>query len=401
MVKRYHIICIPLYFWGFYEIKTKDQLLSFGHVLARMFRFEGIDISEENEFEDLSILGSRFVWKTEIYNVREITDLVDKNLVDSLDIEHIFITDYSFEIITSNQEIISLNDAPYSKLATEISKVAFKSCYETNENIHLFDTPAIVASLKIITCDTFEEIKELNIEYQLEKVTECFYVNKYNAFNFIKSPWNELFMPELIVILNPKTIAKNMGKFHLTADEFGYYVTLTHAIGKIYAISGSLHSASVNLMITSWNFDEICINLESKIDYIKRKFSNNEIDFYNLFRDFKELVIPLSLLANQTCQGRVFEEEYGPVIGSQIEDSLNMLQSSKAKDFLKHPELITKVFMDDIEMFGEILMDFLDKFQNTINTWREFCRSQINHYQMLGTIIALVIAVVSLIISLR
>ncbi len=184
MVKTYHVICTPLNFWGLYELKTKEQLLSFGRVLERMFSFENIDGSEKNEFENLSILGSPFVWKTEIYNVRDITESVDRNLVDSLNIKHIFITDYSFEIISSDPEIISPNDSIYTKLAKEISKVTFKNCHDSNKNGHIFEHLALVTSLKIITCDTADEIEELSIKYHMEKILDHFYINKYKLICF-------------------------------------------------------------------------------------------------------------------------------------------------------------------------------------------------------------------------
>ncbi len=139
-------------------------------------------------------------------------------------------------------------------------------------------------------------------------------------------------------------------------------------------------------------------NLESTFNYWKRKFSNNEMDFYNLFRDFKELVLPLTLLANQTHQVRVLEEEYGPIISFHIGDSLDILRSSDANKLLDEPNL-TKAFMDDLKIFGETLSEFLNKFQDTINNWREIYRSKINHYQMLGTMIALFIAVIALVFS--
>lgn len=390
MVKSYHVICVPLYFWESYEIKTKDQLLSFGHVLNRMFRFENIDGLKKNDSESLSILGSRFVWNLETFGVREITQLVAKNLIDNLHIKHVFITDYSFEIISSEQEIISPNNPMYEELATEISKVTFRNCYDSNENVDFFETPAIVTSLKIITCDTIDEIQELSIKYHLKKVTDNFYINESNAFNFIKTPWNKIRMPELIVTLNPDTIAENMGDFHLTADEFGFCVTLIHAIGKIYAIYESIHSASANLIMTSWNLDEIYKNLELTFNYWKRNFSNNEWIFYNLFREFKDLTLPLTLFVNnQTYQ--VFVEEYGSIIGFQIEYSFNTLRDSKVNKFID-PDLITKAteaFMDDLKMFSETLIEFIDKFQDTTNNWREIYRSKVNHYQMLGTMIAL------------
>lgn len=411
MVKSYHVICIPLYFWEFYDIKTKDQLLSFARVLSRMFKFENTDVlkelEEEDEFEkkedeirNLSILGSHLIYNTEIYGKREITKYIaKKNLVDNFNIKHVFITDYSFEIISSNPEIIS-NDTIYKKLATEISKVTFKNCYDSNESANLFESLAIVASLKIITCDSSDEIEELTKEYKLEKVTDYFYINNYNTFNFITPPWDKLFIPDLIVTLKPKTMAKNMNKFHQTADEFGFYVTLAHAIGKIYAISASMRSASANLIMTSWNLDEIGQNFESTFNYWKRNFNNNEMDFYNLFREFKELILPLTPLANQTSQVKIIEQQYGPVISFQIKESLNMLHNSKANKFLKCPNLIIDAFMNDVEIFGETLIEFLNKFQDTINNWREIYRSKVNHNQMLGTMIALLVAIVALIISL-
>ncbi len=334
----------------------------------------------------------------EIYNVREITESIDRNLVDSLNIKHIFITDYSFEIISSDPEIISPKDSIYTKLAKVISKITFKNCHDFNKNSHIFEHLALVTSLKIITCDTADEIEELSIKYHLEKVSDHFYINKYKAFNFIKPPWDKIFMPAIIVTLNPETMAENMGEYHLTANKFGFYVTLTHAIGKLYTISQSLRSASANFMITSWNLDENCENLESTFNYWKRKFSNNEMDFYNLFRDFKELVLPLTLLANQTYQVRVLEEEYGPIISFHIGDSLDILRSSDANKLLDEPNL-TKAFMDDLKIFGETLSEFLNKFQDTINNWREIYRSKINHYQMLGTMIALFIAIIALVFS--
>ncbi len=301
-----------------------------------MFSFEKADGLEENDFRNISILSS-FICKHEIYGVREITELLGKNLIEKGHIKHVFLTDYSFEIISTYPEILSQNDTIYNKLAAEISKIAFKNCYNSNENTNCFDFPAIVTSLRIITCDTLDEIldeiKELTNEYELKKVTEYLYTNNYNSFNFISAPWDNLFFPNLIVTLKPETMAKNMNTFHQSADKFGSFVTYVHSIGKIYAISESIHKASIDLMITSWNLDEIFNNLESTFKYPNRILYNNEKDFYNLFREFKESVIPLTL-ADQTYQVKIFEQEYGPIIGFQIEDALNTLNHSDAKEFL-------------------------------------------------------------------
>ncbi len=393
MVKSYHVICVPLYCWEFYKIETKDQLLSFGRVLNRMFAFENVSELVRNDSESISILGSHLVRNYDTFGVRDITQLVAGNLIDSLHIKHIFITDYSFEIISSEQEIMSV---AYERLATEIAKVTFKNCYDSNENIRFFETPAIVASLKIITCDTVEEIEELGKKHQLRKVIDNFYIRESNAFNFIKTPWNKIFMSGLIVTLNPD---ENM-EWSPACELFGFYVALAHAIGKIYTISTSMRSASAHLRMTLWNLDKICNNIESTFSYRKRNFSNNEMDFYKLFIDFKELIIPLTIHANnQTYQ--VFDENYGSIIGYQLEYSFSTLSNSRANEFID-PDLrtkATKAFMDDIKMFSETLIEFLNKFQETINNWREIYRSKINHYQMLGTMIALLIAIAALILS--
>lgn len=397
MAKNYHVICIPLYFWEFYEIKTPSQLLSFARVLSRMFSFENIE-AVDDKIENASILGSHFVWNTQIYGVKEITKLLDKKMVDNLHIKHVFITDYGFEIISSDPKIISTNDICYVKMATEIAKITFKNCYF--ECPRTFETPAIVASLKIITCDTADEVEELSMEKRLEKVTDYFYLNKYNSFNFIRNPWNKISIPDLIVTIKTKIMEDNMNEFHWTADKLGFYVTSVHTIGKIYSISESIHGACANLVITSWNIDEICGNLELSFNFPKKIIHNNEIGFYNLFREFKEQVQPLTLLSNLTgYKGKVIEKEYGTVIGPSVEYSFDMLHNSETKKFIGEPDLLTNAFMADLNIFGETLTEFLTKFHSTVNNWREIYRSKINHYQLLLAIFALIVTIIGLILT--
>lgn len=395
MAKNYHVICIPLYFWEFYKIKTPSQLLSFATVLSRMFRFEKVEALDNDEIKNISILGSHFVWKTQIYGVKEITKLLDKNIIDNLHIKHILITDYGFEIISSDPEIISSNDIHYVNLESEIAKITFKNCHP--EDFSFFEYPAIVASLKIITCDTADEVEKLSIDKRLEKVTEYFYLNEDNTFNFISEPWNKISMPDLIVTLKPKIIREEFGGI---AGQLGFYVTLVHTVGKIYSISESIHSACANLVITSWNIDEICHNLESSFSFPKRIVLNNEIDFYNLFREFKELVQPLTLLSDSTGDTiQLIMKEYGTYIGPSIEYSFNVLHDSETKKFFSESDLIVNAFMNNLKMLGENLTEFLTKFQSTSNSWREIYRSKINHSQMMIALIALLIAIIGLILT--
>ncbi len=395
-MKRYHVICIPLYFWGLYEIKTKDQLLSFANVLSRMFSFEYIKELEETKSENISTLDSHFVWNSERYYVREITKLVDKNLIDSLHIEQIFITDYSFEIISSNSEIFSPNDSIYSKLASEISKFTFKNCFKNRDN-NIFEHPAVVISTKIITCDTADEIEELSKENESEKVAECFYIDKCTPFFFKDAIWNKISIPDLIITLKPEIMAENMDKFHLTADKFGLYVSLVHAIGKIFIVSESIHGACANLEITSWNLDEICENFESTFNYRKANFYNTEKEYYKLFREFKESVQLLTLLANPIYT-QIVEQEYGDIV-PKLNCSLGTLADDRANEFLQNQYEIINTIMEDKKVFGKTLMKFLDNFHNTVNSWREINRSKINHNQMMLTMFALIVAIVTLVIQ--
>ncbi|HEY9205927.1 MAG TPA: hypothetical protein VIO58_08395 [Candidatus Methanoperedens sp.] len=399
-MKRYHVICIPLYFWGLYEIKTKDQLLSFANVLSRMFSFENIKELEETISENISILDSHFVWNSEIYYVREITKFIDKNFIDSLHIEQIFITDYGFEIVSLNSEIFSPNNAIYSKLASEISKFTFKNCFTNGDN-NIFEHPAVVTYTKIITCDTADEIEELSKKNELEKVAECFYIDRCTPFFFKGAVWNKISIPDLIITLKPEIMAENMDRFHLAADKFGLYVSLVHAIGKIFTVSESIHGACANLEITSWNLNEVCENFESEFNYIKANFYSSEKDYYKLFREFNESIQYLTLLANPKYT-QIIEKEYGDIV-PQLDSSLDVLSDDRANEFLQNRHEIISTIMEDKKVFGETLIKFLGNFHYTINSWREINRSKINHNQMMLTILltmlALIVAIVTVVIQ--
>lgn len=235
------------------------------------------------------------------------------------------------------------------------------------------------------------------MDKRLETVTEYFYINGDNTFNFISEPWDKISMPDFIVTLKPKIIRDEFGGI---AGELGFYVTLVHTVGKIYSISESIHSACANLVITSWNIDEICHNLESSFSFPKRIVLNNEIDFYNLFREFKELVQPLTLLSDSTGDTiRLIMKEYGTYIGPSIEYSFNVLHDSETKKFFSESDLIVNSFMNNLKMLGENLTEFLTKFQSTSNSWRGIYRSKINHSQMMIALIALLIAIIGLILT--
>lgn len=392
MAKNYHVICIPTYFWRGYEIRTPSQLLSLSNVLSRMFSFEKTNGLEKRDSEDLSILTSSFVWNTEIYNVREITKLVNENLIENLQIEHIFITDYCFEITSSNPKILSQSGF-YSELAREISKITFKNCLKEVKNVDIFEHPAIITYLEIITCDTLNEIEEQTKEDNLKKITEHFYINNCTPFFSENAPWNKISIPNLIVTLKPKIMVRNRGEFYLTADKLGLYISLVHAIGKIFTISKSIKGTSANLVIT--NLDEICQNFESTFNILKRNFFNTDRDFYNLFKEFKESVQPLTLLSNPIDK-RIVEKEYRDIY-PQIEESLSILQYSRVKELLNNSDKIIDIFMEDKRIYGKIMIEFLNRFQHTINTWREINQSKINHNKMMST---LVIGIISIIISL-
>jgi len=70
-----------------------------------MFSFRVAEGLGKDDIENISIIYSPLIWNSERYKVIDITELLNKNFIDSLQIAHIFITDYSFEIVSSNSNI--------------------------------------------------------------------------------------------------------------------------------------------------------------------------------------------------------------------------------------------------------------------------------------------------------
>jgi hypothetical protein len=320
-----------------------------------------------------------------LHNITNIVKEKAPKQFDELKIEETYISDFAIEIISSSIDVFQewQLDFEYDQLSRRLSTFL----YEIKKP---FPGAISIVASRIIIVDEISQLDAIVKEYKLEQIEEGLFSGgegspiRYNMFNFISSPWRQIFLSNPIASLAPEKLSKE--GYYKTMDELSFLLSMIHALGKFYVISESIKSIGANLEWSSWYLDDLFENYESKFCWFQRNFSNIEKGLHKVQKEIKSEVLPLSRLVTSPESINLIERVYGVEYVPYVQSFLSILRRFEIEKY-KVPvkELINSIF-DDLKSLARCIHKFWEEFSASRDSWKELRRSTVTRNQLLITL---------------
>lgn len=399
---EYHVIIMPLSPWESCIPKTFSELKLSMQVACRLFSFKPRDMPKSKGTGSsllLSLPRLPFL-KHEVMYIRDITSIVKekaKDIVDKIDINCAYASDFAIEIVSSSPKILCdyQEDLDYCRLSARLIHDLFElglPFYSSIEGMDLASmwVPSVVAC-RVVLCDNISEVIQYSEALKLKKITDALYIGddkttiRYNVFNFLpRGLWSKIFISGPIVTLKTELLE------YPTNDELGYLIALIHSLGRFYIISESIRGFCAAVELTSWSIDDLCFEYRKKLRWLRRNFSQLDKDFHEIKKEIKEIVFPFIRLTSSPQVQKWMALEYGVEPIPNWTPFSELLRSAKKYEIPSDD--LKKSVLEDLKMLTDKLSEFLDQFSASINTQLQLQSSKVGYNQFTLAIAGIILA---------
>jgi len=258
----------------------------------------------------------------------------------------------------------------------------------------------LIVVCRIILCDNLVELQTVAKTLELKATVKRLYMGGQNEqvndnmFNFISTPWTNLYVPNTIATLKPEKLVR---KDFATDDKLNFLMFLVHSLGKFYVIYESMESICANLEWSSWYLRRIFETYESGFCWLQRIFLDITKNLDKIENEMRELVWPLTRIKTAPDAIALIERQYaGDFLGVNIGGFISVAQDLRLKKYTKPTskgfsgEEFLKKFIEGLESLAEAITYFVNQFKDTSNSWKELQRSDRAKNQLLVTLFGVI-----------
>jgi len=380
---EYHVLTISVFPWEMFKPNKVDDLITLVQAADRMFSFKLKSVKVEKSRALLSPRLPNIIREAgPLYDIIEVIKESAPDWFKLLKIEEGYISNFAIETISSISSFKEIfqhwwDESPYDRLAGRLSEFL----WGINIPIHGL-TPYIVVDCRIVLCDSFSELETIVRQYDLQEIEKGLYIGKENMphtycmFNFIHSPWNEIFISNPVVTVKPELLEVPI--WH----ELGFLISLVHSIGKAYAISESIKLVLAILEWSSWYLDDIFKNFESSFCWVQRNFTCLEKNLYEKERELKSRIVSLSRITTSPESVDIIQKVYGTEYLPELGSFFSIICDPKVKKYKIPSDELYKAVLNDIRLLSRGLTRFWRDFTNAKNTWLDIRRFTVANNQL-------------------
>lgn len=423
MTVEYHVVLVPLFRWELIPPDDLQDLQQLAKVVSRLFSFQWFTEGQIKGLTDQldwnPILSRRLSHIThEVHRVHDITNEIiqrSKEDVERLKIKYVYATDFAIELVSASIDVFSdWSDVWYDNLCRKLFDFLFGIRKPSQLHVGPISTSKVhvnsVVVCRIILCEDLAELQAEANKLKLQKAESTLYVGGRNApindnmFNFISTPWNKLYVPNTIATLKPEKLAV---KNYQADDELNFLMFMMHSIGKFYVIYESIESACTNLEWSSWYLSRLFEKYESKFCFLQRNFSDIAKGLSKIENKIRELIWPLTRIKTAPDVIAIIQRQYGGdflgvnfggFVAATEDPRLEKYIHPSAKEKLCGEELIEST-TKRLESLAKGIIDFMNQFKDTANSWKELWRSARSKNQLLVAIFSVFSSIILDIIS--
>ena len=413
---KYHIVVVPVVEWTLSHPSSMDDVTLFLRELGSFFSLSRSDRWDRNHVTSGEAILTRI--RAVHSMVRDLTDLVDGDLLRKRSIEGVFIGPHQVEVATRDEslirDVVDLRMHAIEDVVRDVLSRAFKS---TIPRIRLDDrclfTPFFEALIiGIVFCkDPHEAWRTLREACRLGRKIDLsphLWLCGPNAFNFIYEPWRREYLPCLI-------LAQEVG--------FSERVLLNDLLSGVVAL-GSLYSIYVmmrdaaTLLRTSYRayvhdlFEKWLASMKGSpfsLRWFKASLLGLDEEFKVLRRELAER-LGVFTMAGERKTLELFYEQYGlpwfPFIDAYLNDYERCLRALSAEKieatlFKSTPnDIMDALWRHGVEEVIKASWAFYREFDEAYRFYLDLHRRRVESNRFLLTAIALAASIITSMLSL-
>ena len=175
-------------------------------------------------------------------------------------------------------------------------------------------------------------------------------------------------------------------------DELTFLLISTHSIGRFYAISESIELLCAALEWTSWYFDPLFEDYESKHCWLQRNFTNIENELYEVEKKISELTVAYGKVVTSPEAIDLIQKVYGDSLFPFVGEFYSNITNFRASNYgIPSSELIDST-QKSLKTLAKTLLNFKKDFFAASRSWKSFHRSMVSYNQLKITILGLVLS---------
>jgi len=429
---KYHTLVTPLFYWALFIPESFEDLQTITRSVSNRFSYPLYTLRRKPAVNARQKEAKRFIAKFKLYGeknkssllerkfsrdcilshplpylkhetgrLRDITSLIRTRFPKQCaeyDVTEVGITKYAFEIIANRpnipEPIVKLFIKGVEKDLFQNERIHFHygMKFEGDPNPDWKPDPFVISLVKIITCESKEEAQEIVKEQDMKQITPELFIgddNHDNIFSFLGDLWRELYLPNLIVCVDPREM-----KEYKSREQLGYALSLVHSLSKSYVIIDSLTDVIGSLEYQSWFIEEIRMNFENDFNRVSRLLRNLSS---SVIREKERMMRPVRTMISFSQNKEISQIIFDLWGASNLDFIGNLTSVMEAGN--RYDEFELEINIDDfrkqlIELMDNRLRNLeivLKKYSDEFNSWIQLYNSSITQTRLLFAVISTIV----------